>query len=129
VKLRVKKSGLPVWLLTVSLIFNASLAISSAESATIKNGISCKKVGQKAKAGKKNYVCGKNPYVSPTKLTWMLTECPDANELFLEAKDQYEIFKSILSSTPEGIEELGKLQKSMDSLQALMKNEVCKKGK
>ena len=115
--------------LTLSLLLSTTSVITAAEAATIKNGVACKKSGQKTKSGKKNYVCGKNPYVSPKKLTWMLTDCPQAYDLYLEAKDQYGIFKDILSTSPEGIAELGNLQKSMESLDTLMKTEVCKKGK
>ncbi len=115
--------------LTLGLLLSTTSVITAAEAATIKNGVACKKDGQKTKTGKKNYVCGNNPYVKPTKLTWMLTSCPQANELYIEAKDQYDIFKDILSASPEGIAELGNLQKSMDSLGALMKTQVCKKGK
>jgi hypothetical protein len=115
--------------LTLGLLLSTTSVITAAEAATIKNGVTCKKNGLKTKTGKKNYVCGKNPYVSPTKLTWMLTSCPQANELYIEAKDQYGIFKDILSASPEGIAELANLQKSMDSLDTLMKTQVCKKGK
>jgi hypothetical protein len=115
--------------LTLGLILFSTSVITTAEAATIKNGVACKKVEQKAKAGKKNYICGKNPYVTPTKLTWMLTDCPQAYDLYVEARDQYSIFKDILSTSPEGITELGNLQKSMDSLDTLMKTEVCKRGK
>jgi hypothetical protein len=115
--------------LTLGLLLSTTSVITAAEAATIKNGVACKKDGQKTKTGSKNYVCGKNPYVSPTKLTWMLTSCPQANELYIEAKDQYGIFKDILSASPEGIAELANLQKSMDSLDTLMKTQVCKKGK
>ena len=115
--------------LTLGLLLSTTSVITSAEAATIKNGVACKKNGLKTKSGSKNYVCGKNPYVSPTKLTWMLTSCPQANELYIEAKDQYGIFKDILSASPEGIVELANLQKSMDSLDTLMKTQVCKKGK
>ena len=90
--------------------------------------MTCKKSGLKTKVGSKRYVCGKNPYVTPTKLTWMLTSCPDAYDLYVEAKDQYDIFKDILSSSPDGLAELGNLQKSMDSLDVLMKTKVCKRG-
>jgi hypothetical protein len=100
----------------------------SADAATVRNGVSCKKAGLKSKVGSKRYVCGKNPYVAPTKLTWMLTSCPEAYDLYVEAKDQYGIFKDILSVSPEGLAELGNLQKSMDSLDALMKTKVCKRG-
>jgi hypothetical protein len=115
--------------LTLGLLLSTTSIITSVEAATIKNGVACKKSGQKAKSGTKNYVCGKNPYVTPTKLTWMLTSCPQAYDLYAEAKDQYGVFKDILSTSPEGIAELGNLQKSMDSLDSLMKNEVCKRGK
>jgi len=114
--------------LTLGLLLSTTSIITAAEAATIKNGVACKKSGQKAKAGKNKYVCGKNPYVKPTKLTWMLTSCPQAYDLYVEAKDQYGIFKDILSTSPEGIAELGNLKKSMDSLDTLMKTEVCKRG-
>jgi hypothetical protein len=115
--------------LTLGLLLSTTSVITAAEAATIKNGVACKKSGQKTKSGKKNYVCGKNPYVAPTRLTWMLTSCPKAYDLYVEAKDQYGIFKDILSSSPEGLTELANLQKSMDSLDVLMKTQVCKKGK
>jgi len=116
----------------VATAFGLFLATTSfavtANAATVKNGVSCKKSGLKTKVGSKNYVCGKNPYVTPTKLTWMLKSCPEAYDLYVEAKDQYGVFKDILSSSPEGLAELGNLQKSMDSLDVLMKTKVCKRG-
>ena len=114
---------------TFGLLLTTTSFTTSANAATIKNGVTCKKDGLKGKAGSKRYVCGKNPYVTPTKLTWMLTSCPEAYDLYVEAKDQYGIFKDILSSSPDGLAELANLQKSMDSLDALMKTQVCKKGK
>jgi hypothetical protein len=104
-------------------------AITTSNAATVKTGVACKKAGLKTKVGSKNYVCGRNPYVTPTKLTWMLTGCPQAYDLYIEAKDQYDIFKDILSTSPEGLIELGSLQKSMSSLDNLMKTQVCKRGK
>ncbi len=112
----------------LGLLLSTTTVISSAEASTIKNGVSCKKSGLKAKSGVKRYVCGKNPYVNPTRLTWMLTSCPEAYDLYTEAKDQYGIFKDILSSSPEGLTELSNLQKSMDSLDVLMKTKVCRRG-
>ena len=114
---------------TFGLILSTTSFATSANAVTIKNGVTCKKDGLKGKAGSKRYVCGKNPYVTPTKLTWMLTSCPEAYDLYIEAKDQYGIFKDVLSSSPDGLAELANLQKSMDSLDALMKTQVCKKGK
>ena len=115
--------------LTLGLLLSTTSVMTAAEAAKIKNGVACKKDGQKTKTGKKKYVCGNNPYVTPTKLTWMLTSCPRAYDLYVEAKDQYDIFKDILSSSPEGLTEIANLQKSMDSLDVLMKTQVCKKGK
>ena len=112
-------------------LFLATTAFSTASNAaTIKNGVACKKANLKAKAGGKNYVCGKNPYVTPTKLTWMLRECPETYELYADSKEQYEIFKDILSSAgAEGKIEADKLIKGIGDLEVLMKSQVCKKGK
>ena len=110
------------------LLLSTTSFATSANAVTIKNGVACKKDGLKGKAGSKRYVCGKNPYVTPTKLTWMLTSCPEAYDLYVEAKDQYGIFKDVLSSSPDGLAELANLQKSMDSLDVLMKTKVCKRG-
>jgi hypothetical protein len=110
------------------LLLTTTSFATSANAVTIKNGVACKKDGLKGKAGSKRYVCGKNPYVTPTNLTWMLTSCPEAYDLYVEAKDQYGIFKDILSSSPDGLAELANLQKSMDSLDVLMKTAVCKRG-
>ena len=114
---------------TFGLFLATASFVTTSSAATIKNGVTCKKDGLKGKAGSKRYVCGKNPYVTPTRLTWMLTSCPEAYDLYIEAKDQYGIFKDVLSSSPDGLAELANLQKSMDSLDALMKTQVCKKGK
>ena len=113
---------------TFGLLLATTSFATSANAVTIKNGVTCKKDGLKGKAGSKRYVCGKNPYVTPTKLTWMLTSCPEAYDLYVEAKDQYGIFKDILSSSPDGLAELANLQKSMNSLDVLMKTKVCKRG-
>lgn len=110
------------------LLLTTTSFATSVNAVTIKNGVTCKKDGLKGKAGSKSYVCGKNPYVTPTKLTWMLTSCPQAYDLYVEAKDQYGIFKDVLSSSPDGLAELAKLQKSMDTLDVLMKTKVCKRG-
>ena len=113
---------------TFGLFLATTSFATTSSAATIKNGVTCKKSGQKTKSGSKTYYCEKNPYVTPTKNTWTLAACLDANDLYIEAKDQYGIFKGILSGSPEGITELDKLQKSMDSLTVLMKTKVCKKG-
>ena len=113
---------------TFGLFLATTSFATTSSAATVKNGVACKKLGQKTKSGKKTYYCEKNPYVTPTKNTWTLSSCLDANGLYIEAKDQYGIFKDILSGSPEGVTELGNLQKSMDSLTVLMKTKACKKG-
>ena len=113
---------------TFGLFLATTSFATTSSAATIKNGVACKKLGQKTKSGSKTYYCEKNPYVTPTKNTWTLSTCLDANDLYIEAKDQYVIFKDILSGSPEGVIELGNLQKSMDSLTVLMKTKACKKG-
>ncbi len=114
---------------TFGLFLATTSFATTSSAATVKNGVTCKQSGQKTKSGSKTYYCEKNPYVTPTKNTWTLAACLNANDLYIEAKDQYGIFKDILSGSPEGITELGKLQKSMDSLTVLMKTQACKKGK
>ena len=113
---------------TFGLFLATTSFATTSSAATVKNGVACKKLGQKTKSGKKTYYCEKNPYVTPTKKTWTLSSCLDSNDLYIEAKDQYDIFKDILSSAPDGLAELANLQKSTDSLVVLMKKKVCKKG-
>ena len=113
---------------TFGLFFATTSFATTSSAATVKNGVTCKKMGQKTKSGSKTYYCENNPYVTPTKKTWTLAACLDANDLYIEAKDQYDIFKDILSGSPEGVTELGNLQKSANSLLVLMKTKVCKKG-
>ena len=113
---------------TFGLFLATTSFTTSANAAPVKNGVTCKKMGQKTKSGSKTYYCEKNPYVTPTKNTWTLAACLDANDLYIEAKDQYDNFKDILSSAPDGLAELANLQKSTNSLVVLMKTKVCKKG-
>jgi len=125
---RTKVKKLSVVILAIGFLFSGNYS-PSVNASTIKNGVSCSKNGLKKKVGSKNYVCGKNPYVSPTKLTWMLRECPQTYDLYLESKDQYGIFKDILNSAgDEGKVEADKLLKGIDALETLMKKQVCRKG-
>ena len=113
---------------TFGLFLATTSFATTSSAATVKNGVACKKLGQKTKSGSKTYYCEKNPYVTPTKNTWTLASCLEANDLYIDSKDQYGIFKDILSTSPEGLAELTNLQKSMDSLNVLMKTKACKKG-
>jgi hypothetical protein len=71
-------------------LFLAASVITPASAATVKTGTACKKVGQTVKVGKKVYVCGKNPIVTPTKNTYMLKACRDTNALYRTVKSTYD---------------------------------------
>ena len=57
------------------LFLSTTAFTTTANAVTVKNGVACNKTGAKTKVGKKSYVCGYNPYVTPTKRTWMLADC------------------------------------------------------
>jgi hypothetical protein len=71
-------------------LFLATSVVTPASAATVKTGSACKKVGQTVKVGKKVYVCGKNPIVTPTKNTYMLKACRDTNALYRTVKSTYD---------------------------------------
>jgi hypothetical protein len=124
-------------------LFLATTAFATtANAVTVKTGVACSKTGAKTKVGKKSYVCGYNPYVTPTKRTWMLTDCKLANDLLIQLKDAEE--EMMLQANIFGYKTLtdlgnalgGQSQKDVDELvksiadsQAAMKNTLCKKGK
>ena len=114
---------------TLGLFLATTSFVTTSNAATVKNGVACKKAGLKTKSAGKSYVCDNNPYVTPTKLTWTLSQCQQSYELYLDSKDQYEIFKDILSSAgAEGQAQATTLLKGISDLEALMKSKVCKKG-
>jgi hypothetical protein len=128
--------------LTLGLLLSTTSVITAAEAATIKNGVACKKSGQKTKSGSKNYVCGKNPYVTPTKLTWMLSTCKQAQDLLIQAKEAEEMM--LLQANIYGYKTLtelgnalgGQEKKDIDDLvktitdgEAAMKNTLCRRGR
>ena len=114
----------------------------TANAATAKNGVSCKKSGLKTKVGSKNYVCGKNPYITPTKLTWMLSTCKQAQDLLVQLKDAEEMMMTQASIygyktlTELGDALGGQEKKDIDDLvkgitdaESAMKNNLCKRGR
>jgi len=124
-------------------LFLATTAFATtANAVTAKTGVACSKTGAKAKVGKKSYVCGYNPYVTPTKRTWMLSDCKMANDLLIQLKDAEE--EMMLQANIFGYKTLtdlgnalgGQSQKDVEELvksiadsEAAMKNTLCKKGK
>ena len=110
-------------------LFLATSVVSPASAATTKTGTACKKAGQTVKVGKKVYVCGKNPFVTPTKNTFMLKACYDGYDVYLQAKDGYDSYKDLAPLIgAEGQAQLDELKKSMDSIYSTLKTKACKKG-
>ncbi len=127
---------------TLGLFLATTSYITTSNAATVKNGVACKKAGLKTKVGKKNYVCGNNPYVTPTKLTWMLSTCKQAGDLLAQARETEEMM--LLQANIYGYKTLtelgnalgGQEKKDLDDLvktitdgEAAMKNTLCKRGR
>ena len=68
-------------------LFLATSIVSPASAATVKTGTACTKEGKTLKVGKKVYLCGKNPFVSPTKKTWALKTCLEGYDSYMSIKD------------------------------------------
>ncbi len=127
---------------TLGLLLTTTSSITTANASTVKTGVACKKAGLKTKVGSKNYVCGRNPYVTPTRLTWMLSTCKQAGDLLVQAKEAEEMM--LMQATIFGYKTLtelgtalgGQEQKDINELvktitdgEAAMKNTLCKRGK
>ena len=124
------------------LFLSTTAFATTATAATVKNGVACSKTGAKTKVGSKSYICGSNPYITPTKRTWMLTNCKLSNDLLVQLKEaeadmllQANIFgyKTLtdLGNALGGQEQkdVNELVKSITDSEAVMKNTFCKKGK
>ncbi len=110
-------------------LFLATSVVSPASAATTKTGTTCKKAGQTVKVGKKVYVCGKNPFVTPTKNTFMLKACYDGYDVYLQAKDGYESYKDLGPLVgAEGMAQIEELKTSMESIYSTLKTKACKRG-
>ena len=110
-------------------LFLATSVITPASAATIKTGSACTKAGSTKKVGSKVYVCGKNPFVTPTKNTYLLKACRDGYKVYLEAKDGYDSFKDLAPlAGAEGVAQLEELSKSMASIYSTLQTQACKKG-
>jgi len=110
-------------------LFLATSVVTPASAATIKTGSACTKAGSTKKVGSKTYVCGKNPFVTPTKNTYLLKACRDGYKVYVEAKDGYDSFKDIAPlAGAEGVAQLEELSKSMASIYSTLQTKACKKG-
>ena len=124
------------------LVLATTSFATTANAAKVSNGVGCSKTGAKTKVGSKSYICGSNPYITPTKRTWMLTNCKLSNDLLVQLKEaeadmltQANIFgyKTLtdLGNALGGQEQkdVNELVKSIADSEAVMKNTFCKKGK
>ena len=110
-------------------LFLATSVVTPASAATIKTGSACTKAGSTKKVGSKTYVCGKNPFVTPTKNTFMLKACYDGYDVYLQAKDGYDSYKDLAPLIgAEGQAQLDELKKSMDSIYSTLQTKACKRG-
>ena len=123
------------------LLTTTSFATTSS-AATVKNGVTCKKSGLKTKVGSKNYVCGKNPYITPTKLTWMLSTCKLANDNYLDVKENFDFLSDLAKNNNytslqamgdslggESKKDIDELVQLVTATESAMKNTLCKRGK
>ncbi len=110
-------------------LFLATSVVTPASAATTKTGSACTKAGSTKKVGSKTYVCGKNPFVTPTKNTFMLKACYDGYDVYLQAKDGYDSYKDLAPLIgAEGQAQLDELKKSMDSIYSTLRTKACKRG-
>jgi hypothetical protein len=115
-------------------LFLATSVVTPAAAATIKTGTSCKKAGQTVKVGKKTYVCGKNPFVTPTKNTWALKTCLDGYDSYVSIKEdlipQAEDMLGLLGGADKIMQqaEIDKMTSDNVLVLAALKSKWCKRG-
>ena len=124
------------------LLLTTTSFVTTSSAATVKNGVTCKKSGLKTKVGSKNYVCGKNPYITPTKLTWMLSTCKLANDNYLDVKENFDFLSDLAKNNNytslqamgdslggESKKDIDELVQLVTATESAMKNTLCKRGK
>ena len=121
-------------------LFLATSVVTPAAAATIKTGTACKKAGQTVKVGKKTYVCGKNPIVTPKKNTYMLKACSDISKNYALVRPTYDqMLELAKNNNVATLTELGNIvggsdKKFIDDLVAVVDEAqvrmpiVCKRG-
>jgi len=115
-------------------LFLATSVVSPASAATIKTGTACTKAGSTKKVGSKSYLCGKNPFVSPTKNTWALKTCLDGYDSYLSIKDdlipQAADMLNLLSGADKITQQAEIDKMTSDNVLVLdaLKTRWCKKG-
>ena len=118
------------------LFLTSTVAISApASAAAAKNGVACSKAGLKTTSGGKKYTCSKNPYVSPTKLTWTQNDCLEVYKgwrdielnMIPEAKGMLPNLSGQDLTDQENL--IAEYQKNNAQLLKNMQTRLCAKGK
>jgi hypothetical protein len=115
-------------------LFLATSVITPASAATTKTGTACTKVGKTLKVGSKTYLCGKNPFVTPTKKTWALKTCLEGYDSYMSIKDdlipQAVDMLGLLSGADKITQqaEIDKMTSDNVLVLSALKTKWCKKG-
>jgi hypothetical protein len=115
-------------------LFLATSVVSPSSAATTKTGTACTKEGKTLKVGKKVYLCGKNPFVSPTKKTWALTTCLEGYDSYMSIKDDLIPQAMDMLGLLDGADkitqqaEIDKMTSDNVLVLAALKAKWCKKG-
>ena len=115
-------------------LFLATSVITPASAATTKTGTACTKEGKTLKVGSKTYLCGKNPFVTPTKKTWALKTCLEGYDSYMSIKDdlipQAVDMLGLLSGADKITQqaEIDKMTSDNVLVLSALKTKWCKKG-
>ena len=115
-------------------LFLATSVIAPASAATTKTGTACTKEGKTLKVGSKTYLCGKNPFVTPTKKTWALKTCLEGYDSYMSIKDdlipQAVDMLGLLSGADKITQqaEIDKMTSDNVLVLSALKTKWCKKG-
>ena len=115
-------------------LFLATSVVAPASAATTKTGTACTKEGKTLKVGSKTYLCGKNPFVTPTKKTWALKTCLEGYDSYMSIKDdlipQAVDMLGLLSGADKITQqaEIDKMTSDNVLVLSALKTKWCKKG-
>ena len=116
--------------LVAGILFAAStvVAMPSAESVTIKNGVNCAKANATSKIGNKVYVCAKNPILKSDRRTWTLRNCLRASTLLVDAKEELDTWRGDLEKAGAlGEKPLADFESTIKELEKTQAS-LCKRG-
>jgi prefoldin subunit 5 len=95
---KLRKVG-PALAALVLIVSGTTAGISSAQAATIKQGVKCSPAKAVKTVSGVKYTCTTNPAGTPAGLTWTLSTCFDADKAYKSTKAQYDDFVTSQTST------------------------------